>query len=223
MPILLLIAPQQPAPIPGNYNLAQVLQQVYPELNASGQNDLIFWTIDELYEWMDEAAQNLARKCGVFVIRDQSLVSVVNQASYPIPPQQVSTIQVDLGGMVLRPTTIHELEALDALWTSAAPGVPKKFTQDTAGLNQITLYPPPAGPSQGLILGLVMFVFPNQITATNPFVGIPGVLQEYFTFSVLGEARAKETKAAMPEMAQWFRGLVATMENTVTGYWGAGQ
>lgn len=220
MPILLLIAPQQPAPVPGNYNLAGVLSQIYPQLNASGQNDLIFWTVAELYQWLDEAAQRLARTCDVFVVRDQSLVSVVNQASYPLPPAQIATIQVDLGGMVLRPASAHELEALDALWTQAAPGIPRKFVQDTAGLEQITLYPPPGGPSQGLTLGLVMYVFPNQISASNPFVGITGALQEYFAFSVLGEARAKETKAAMPEVAQWFRGLVSMMEQAITGYWG---
>lgn len=204
---------------------SQAILDVMPALNAGqGAFDLLFWTTDELYRWMDEAAQRLARTAGVFVVRDTSLVTVQGVATANLPANQVSTIQVDLAGKVLRPRTIHELEALDSGWTTAAQAPPNSFVQEGQGVNTITIYPPPDAANSGKRVGIVMHVTPPTITAGLPVLqSAPTAVREYFTLYALGEARAAETKAAMPEVAGWLRQLTGMMEQVIEGYWGEAQ
>jgi hypothetical protein len=197
------------------------------QLNAPTSALLLWWSQADLYRWFDEAAQRLARKCGIWVARDTSITAANGTLSYALPSEQVSTIQVDLGGTVLAPRTTAELEALDATWpttveTSANPT--NCFIQDTQGLNQIGLYPTPqTGISAGKTLGMVIHETIPTVTSSNTTVGAPNCLREYFTFMAIGEARAAETKAAMQEVADWMRQLTAWMEQIIEGYWGEAQ
>lgn len=224
--LLLLFAPQPAGGggggTPEVINFSVVLGDLIPQLNAAGSNDLIFWTTDELFAWFDEAAQRLARQAGIFVSRDTSLTSVLNQGPYALPANQVSTIQADIGGFVLRPATVQELEALDAAWPTTI-GNPQQFMQDKQGLNLIVLYPAPGSSTAGETIGLVIHNFPPTISASNVFLNAPTVLQDYFKFYALGEARAKECKGAMQEMAQWFQQLTGLYEQTIEQYWGTAQ
>lgn len=220
--LLLIFAPQPSLAQPEFINFAQVLTDLYPQLGASGPNDLIFWTPDELYRFIDEAAAHLARKTGVFVIRDTSIVTVANTGSYAFPANHIATVQADLAGTVLRPRTVQELEALDVSWpVTVAP--PMAFVQDTQGLRLIALYPAPGVPDQNKHVGLIEHVLPSPISVSNAFLAAPTCVREYFTFKALAAARAKESKAAMPEVAQWFGQLAGLMEQVMAGYWGGGE
>lgn len=203
-------------------DMRQVLGDMYPALNASGPGDLIFWSVDELYRWIDETAARLSRTIGCFVERDTSISVVLGQGPYTLPAAQVATVQADVGGAVLRARTVHELEALDSTW-SQQQGPPRAFVQDTSGVTQIVIYPMPDAGNAGKTLGLVLNFTPPTIAAGTPLLSAPTVIRDYFSFRTLGEARAKETKAAMPEVATWYRELAGTMEEAMQGYWGAAQ
>jgi len=220
--LLLIFAPPIGAAQPELIDLSQALADVIPQLNAGGPNDLIFWTTDELYQYFDEASQRMARTCGVFAVHDTSLTSVVSQGAYTLPIDQVSTIQVDLGGNVLRARTVQELEAFDANWP-ATQGPPTAFVQDTQGVTQIVLYPAPDSNNSGKTIGLVIHVVPGTINFSLRFLSAPQCVREYFTFHAIGEARAKETKMQMQEVAGWMRQLTGWMEQVIEGYWGEAQ
>lgn len=222
--LLLLFAPQPAAPSAETINLNLALSDLYPKLNATASGDLVYWTATELFQWFDEAAQRLARTTGVFVVRDTSVTVATGTGSYALPAAQVSTIQADLGGVVLRPRNVQELEALDATWTTTqGPPSPNSFVQDTQGVTHVALYPIPGVADNAKALGLVLHVTPATISSANPQVSAPTCLREYFTFYALAEARAKECKAAMQEVAQWMRQLTGMYEQVIEGYWGEAQ
>lgn len=226
--LLLIFAPQVIGPQPEFINLTNAMGDVIPQLNASGPNDLVFWSITDLYQWFDEAGMKLARTCGVFVERDTSLTSILDQGAYTLPADQISTIQVDLAGKVLKARTVRELEALDANWPSTV-GVPVAFVQDTQGVTQLVIYPAPDAEDTGDTIGLTLHVAPVPImvdgvfTPANAFLSAPQCVREYFTFTAIGEARAKESKMQMQEVAAWMRQLTGWMEQVFEGYWGEAQ
>lgn len=208
-----------PQPSPEVINFAGVLADIYPALNATSQLDAVYWNDAELYQWCDEATQRLARQSGVFVTRDTSITVTMGNGTYNLPANQISTIQADLAGVVLRPRTVQELEAADASWPSTQ-GYPSSFVQNTQGVNSITTYPAPGVADNGKTLGLVMHQAPPTIGAGNTTLLAPTCLREYFTFYSIGEARAKESKGAMPEVAQWMRGLTSMFEGVIEQMWG---
>ncbi len=214
----------QPAPAPhgGPLNLATVLAEVYPQLGASGASDLVFWSQDELYRWLDEATERLARRVALFAEYNTSLTAGLANGSYGLPAGHVATLQCDLGGKVLRARTVHELEALDASWPTAV-GPPVAFAQDSQGLQLLLLYPAPDGGSAGQTIGLLRRYVPSTVNLGNALAAVPTVLWEYFAFYAIAEARAAETKAAMPETASWFRGVLGMLEDTMRQYWGTAE
>jgi hypothetical protein len=220
--LLLIFAPQPAAPSAEYINFVVVLGDLYPRLNATSQADAVYWTDAELYQWFDEATQRLARSAGVFVERDTSITVSSAQGSYDLPSDQISTIQADLAGVVLRPRTVEELEALDADWpATTGPPSPSAFVQNVLGLGVIALYPAPGTADNEKTLGLVIHTAPATVSASNALLSAPSVLQDYFGFYALAEARAKESKGAMPEVADWLRsGVTALYEQVIEGYWG---
>ncbi|HLG99828.1 MAG TPA: hypothetical protein VKX49_26195 [Bryobacteraceae bacterium] len=198
---------------------SQALLDVIPQLNAASGLDLVFWTSTELYQWFDEAGQRLARTAGVFVSRDTSLTTSFSQGTYNLPASQVATIQADLNGTVLSPRTVEELEYLDASWPTTQ-GQPVSFVQNVQGLGLIAVYPAPDANNSGLTIGLVLHAYPPTIASGTPIVAAPQCIREYFTLSAIAEARAKETKMQMQEVAGWLRQLTGWMEQVIEGYWG---
>lgn len=222
--LLLLFAPQPPPPSPELINFSAALGDLYPLLNASSSNDLVHWTTTDLYNWFDEASQRLARSAGVFVIRDTSTTVSNGQGQYGLPSGQVSTIQADLAGVVLRARTVQELEALDSNWPiTVGPPSPASFVQDVKGVTYVALYPAPGSADNGNTLGLVIHALPATINSGYPWLSAPSVLADYFKFYALAEARAKESKGAMLEVSDWCRQLTGLYEQVIEQYWGESQ
>jgi hypothetical protein len=202
--------------------MALVANDLYSALNAAGPGDLVFWTQAELYLYIDEAAQRLARTCGVWVERDTTTITEAGEGVYALPPAQVSTVQADLNGLVLQPRTVAELEALDASWP-LTEGPPVAFVQNLQGLAQIVLYPAPDDNNGGLSVGLILREFPIAPTASNPFLAAPTCVREYFTFRALEAARGKQSKAEMPDVAAWIGKTAGMLEQVMTELWGTAQ
>lgn len=218
--LLLLLAPRAAPTTPGYINGALVVSDLWAPLNATGEADAIYWTEAELYEWIDEAAKRLARKLGLFVVYDTSLSTATGTKNYTLPTGHAGTIQCDIAGRMLRARNVQELEALDSAWTTAVNAKPKAFVEDTQGLTQLTLYPPPNLAENAKIIGLTMLTTLATISVSTAQFAAPQCIREYFTFSALAEARAKETNASMDEIAQWMRGLVDTYEDAMRQLWG---
>lgn len=220
--MLLLIFTNQPAPpSPGYVNAGVVIGDLWPPLNAAGPADAVFWTEEQLYEWFNESAKRLAVSGAVFVVRDTSLTSANGVPTYNLPSSHQATIQADLDGVVLKPRNVQELEALDSTWPTTT-GAPVAFLQDVEGIKKITLYRLPDSSSAGKTIGLVMRALPAEVTAAAGFLEAPPALSEFFTFSILSEARsgAVETRAQMPEISAWLKGLADTMLAAARSYTG---
>lgn len=219
--MLLLLFTNQPAQATASYvNLAQVVLDLWPPLNAANSADAVFWTEAELYAWIDEAVGYLAEAAPVFVEYDVGLTAVTAQGAYTQPADFIATLQADLNGAVLRARNVQQLEALDDSWLTAS-GSPEAFILDTQGEDQIRLYKLPVSADNGHVIGQVMQVSPATVNAANAILAAPTCMREYMTFYALAEARSKESHAQMPEIAAWFRGLVKMMDQAIAGYWGA--
>lgn len=218
--LLLFFGTQGTPPAAGYVNASVVVQNIWPPLNAVSAADAVFWTEGEIYEWFNEAGRRLSGAAGVSVVRDTSLSSSLSVRSYTLPASHDKTIQADLAGQVLKPRTVQEAEALDEAWLSTS-GAPVAFLLDDAGgMTEITLSPQPDAGAAGKAIGLVMrSTFPDASAASGFLVASPA-LSEYFTFYILAEARAKETRAQMPEIAAWFRQLCGQFEKATQAYLG---
>jgi hypothetical protein len=219
--VLLVLLPQGPA-IAG-VDLAQVIADMMPTLGATSLSDLGWCLADgsEFYQWADEAAKRLAHRCGVFVERDAGTLVTVNTAQYPVPAGHIDSIHVSFitAGPVslrLRPSTVRDLNALDATWPTST-GVVARYSMDAAGVGTITLYRIPL--VQGN-LAVIFHKFPPQIQAGSSLVAIASPIADYFQFAMLAEARRKQSEGAMPEMADHFDQRVALYEQVMKKYWG---
>ena len=209
-----------PAPSAGYVNASVLVQNIWPPLNAVSAADAVFWSEAEIFEWFNEAGRKLAGSGGAFVQRDTSLSSSSGIATYVLPAAHQATIQADLAGLVLRPRNVQELEALDEAWPITS-GAPVAFLLDDAGgVTAITLSPLPDTLTGTKTIGLVMRAAPSSVTAAMGFLVAPQAFSEYFTFYILGEARAKETRAQMPEISAWFRQLCGQLEQAINVYMG---
>lgn len=220
--MLLLLFTNQPAPAqPGYVNAQVVIANIWPPLNARGPDDAVFWTQEQMYEWFNESAKRLCNSGGVFVVRDTSLSALLSTPTYDLPASHQATIQADLAGAVLKPRTVQETEALDATWPTTT-GAPVAFLQDVEGLKKITLYPLPDSGAAGSAIGLVMRALPTDVTLAAGMLAGPAFLAEYFTFSLLAEARspAVETRAQMPEVSAWCKQQADMIVQAIQQYTG---
>jgi hypothetical protein len=192
--------------------------ELYGLLAASGSSDLVFWTDTELLEWINEGLARLARRIGVFVERDATTSVVGGTASYTLPTPHLSTIHVSLGTARLRPINVSEVEALSSTWLADA-GTPTRYLQDGAGVANIRLYKKSI--TSGT-LAIVEHELPDTVTATTE-LPLPDLASDYLTFFTLGEARRRESDAAMPEIAQFCESICGLYEQVFRSYWGEPQ
>lgn len=219
---MLLIFSSGQGAAPTGLNLAGAIADLYPALNASGAADLVFWTEADLYEWADEAAKRLARVQGGFVDWDDSITVAEGVPTYNLAAGHLSTIHVSLDGRTLRPATVQELEARDGTWVETESDTVTRWLQDGEGTERIRLWPTP-GAAAGVDLLLIEHRLPETITAEAAVVQAPLCLRDYWPFYVLGEARGKEGKAAMPEVAEWCGEMTQLYERVCREYWGGAQ
>jgi hypothetical protein len=214
MPCLLF--PGGPA-APSGVDIAAVIQDILPALGATSQADLDWCTQAELYQFADEANKRLAARVGVWVDRYAWQTVTTGQPSLAAPLGHVDTIHVSWNGSPLRPTSVRELEGLDASYSTTEAAVPDRFSMDLGAPGTITVYP------INTMVGTAEVIFHRfqpQIALGNSLVPIPSPLQDYFGYSMLAEARRKESDAAMPDMADHFAQRVSLFEQVLTQYFG---
>ena len=72
---------------------------------------------------------------------------------------------------------------------------------------------------ESLPVGLTMATTPGDVTKTTGILIAPPILQDYFKFYALGEARTAETNASMDEVGAWFRQLVDQIDAIAEHLW----
>ena len=222
-----------PAPIPlisaapavtTDLDVTLVLGDLWPLLNASSESDAVFWTEAELYQWADEATQELARLVGIFVERDTTISTANGARSYTLPTRHISSIHVALGNKPLEPASIPELEARDDTWktgaSAAANADVKRWYGDGDGVEKIGLY---KVPSAIATLAVIHHQFLATIDSGNPTLSAPSPLRDYLLWAVLAEARRKESDSTMPEVAAHADERVKLLRTVFQAYWGVSQ
>lgn len=215
--MLLALLPQGPA-IAG-VDLANVALDILPALGATSFNDLTWCTQAELYQFADEAGKRLAHRFGVFVEWNNGTSIAQGLTTYAVPAQHLDTIRAAVGTYRLRASTVRELLALDATW-QATSGPVSRFSMDANGTQFLTVYPTPIATG---VLTVIYHRYLPTIAPGTTAVPIASPIGDYFGYSMMAEARRKESEAAMPDMVQHLDERVKLFEQIVESYWGQGQ
>ena len=215
--MLLALLPQGPA-IAG-VDLALVTADILPALGASSFGDLSWCTQAELLQWADETAKRLAHRFGVFVEWNAGPSVLPNISVYAVPPNHLDMLRVAIGSYRLRPSSVRDLLALDSSWQTTT-GPVQRYSMDANGTQFITLYPQPLGAAT---MTVIFHRYPPTIAPGTSAAAVASPIADYFAYSMLAEARRKESEARMEEMAEHFQQRVALFEQIIEQYWGQGQ
>jgi hypothetical protein len=207
---------------PATLDLTEVIDGLRPALGAYKYADLVFWDQAELYAFADEAVERLARRTGGFVERDASTAIVASTAAYNAPTRHLSTIHLSIDNKALKEAGVHEIEALNDDWMSAEDDDPDHYIEDFEGTEQVRIYPTPGSGASGN-LGFIFHRYSDDIVVGAATLSAPKVVGDCIGFSVLAEARDKESKGRMPEVAEWARGMAGLLEEAMREYWGEAQ
>ena len=179
-------------------------------------------TLNELYQFADDAAKALARSTSLFLVYDASIDVTAATPIYALPPGWVWSESAWLAYaagpvQLLRLSTVGQLFALDAQW-SAASGNPLRLSLDAAGVGNGVLYPAPVAPAT---LAGVLGLCPPAVGASSSALPLSPVLQDYFTYLMLGGARGKESDSQMADVADHCRERAKLYEATIAHTSGA--
>jgi hypothetical protein len=194
-------------------------------LSAADQATAGNWvTIAELYQFGDDAAKLLARESSVFLSYDNSINVVAGTPQYSLPASHVFTVTAWLvyAGLPLqqlRPTTVGQLFALDANWSTSV-GDSVRISLDASSVGICVLYPIPVANST---LDQVLQEYPATVALAESVLAVSPVLQDYFTDALIQGARGKESDSAMPEVAAHMAQRRALYEQVIQHLWGPGQ
>jgi hypothetical protein len=215
------------APLPG-CDVANSVNDLWFRLGFLSADDMNIddrWvTIAELYQFGDDAAKFLARISSIYLTYDASVAVVAATAAYPLPASQVFTegawlLYAGSPLQLLRLTTVGQLFALDANWPTTS-GNPVRLSLDAAGTGNGVLYPVPLSNST---LVQVMQAVPATVAAGASGLPVSPVLQDYFTYCLLGAALGKESDSAKPEVAAHCKERMKLYQAVITHLFGGGR
>lgn len=191
---------------------------VVPTLNASSVSDLIFWTEDQLYEWGNQAAKQLA-ELGCLVFADSSVSVVAGTAEYSLPAYHIATLYAYAGDRVLLPMNVDELDALDSDWTNTLGTALKNFLL-TEGLEKVTVYPTLYSGHSATLTLICQKHLAEISSSANYVLSIPEPLREYFVLAILAAARGHEGDGRMPDVTEAAGAIMGIIGQTAAELWG---
>lgn len=222
--MLLAIIPQGSSA--GVLDLGNSANDAVYRLGLQGQADLAAadWIgTAELLQFADDAVKALARRTGLFLVYDAVAVTA-GTALYTLSSNVFTIFAVFIPAagavQIQRITSVRDLFALDATWSTTTGNSPTRVSFDAGGPQTATLYPVPVA---GGTLGVVGQEYPSQIQVGATHLSLQAVLQDYFTYAMLAGALGKESEHAVPEMAAHYRQRMALYEQVVSHLWGAGR
>lgn len=196
---------------------ASVIAEQYDALNATSADDLVFWTVDDLYAWFDESIKQLARTAPGFVEAVPETLSA-GAPVYANPARHVKLIALLVGGNILLPASARELAALSDTWQTDTAVAPSHWIQDWEGHDYHRVYPTPTA---GATVQVILARFPEDITALAPTVAAPVIVGDYAALRMIAEARRAEGDGALPEISAHLDQECGLLERVFQAYWGA--
>jgi hypothetical protein len=184
-----------------------ILARLLPLLNSDTVEELVFWTEDELYSYMDEACQRLGR-FAMFVARDTSTEVESDSRTYALPGACRSVVEISLDGRVLRPAAVEHLEARSRTWTTDT-GTVELYT---LAAKVVTLWRTPI--TSGT-LSVIYYTWPFAQSHRMPLA-----VGDCFTWAVLEDARSKAGDGQAMDIAEQAKERVRLYESVFTQYWG---
>ncbi len=200
-------------------DFSTLIPWVCASLNCTTPDQLDPWTLTELYDYAQEKLRSAARSYFLFVQMDASTVLAASQGFYPLPASHVSTVFMAVNGVMIRATTVSELEALDDNWEEATPATPTRWTENALGLIMIRLYPAPA--AAGALTLVYQQEAPN-LTAAAPVVTMPAIMGDYLALRTLEQARMRQGDAQMLDCSKALGDVATLLEQAMADYWGTG-
>jgi hypothetical protein len=181
-------------------------------------------TLDDWYEYADEAVKRLTYALGLFRKYDASVAIAAGTARYTLPSEHAFTVLAWLAYagapvQMLRLSNVAQLFALDANW-GVKTGAPTRLSLDAGGTGTATLYPVPV---VNATLAQVEQYLPHTVAAGASDVPISPVCQDYLSYFMLATALAKESDHAKPEVAAHCAERCRLMEEIFRTYWGGGE
>lgn len=194
---------------------SDVMPAVLAGLCAVDAADLRFWTESELLAAGGEAAEELARQA-LLTARPFSTSTVSGQAEYTFPGIG-QILLVTVNGQVVQPATPLEMDAWRPDWRTQT-GTPTRWV---GGENNFTvrLYPTPTA---AVSLEVVANARLGTPTSGAPTMSIPDALAPWVVLRILGMARGREGRGAMPDVSAAALSLATVFEALAVSYYGEG-
>jgi hypothetical protein len=202
-----------------SFDLSATANDLLARLGATSWGDLDWTTQAEVYSYFDEGLKSLAAKTGIFVERDTSGTLATGTNQYQAPTGWISTIHLSVAGLRIRPTTLTEIEALDAAYV-AALGTPTRYSDDAGQLGSITYYPTPQAPDAGKTAAVVFHLSPPDLSVGQTLIPAQSPVADFFLYYALQRARSKESVSSMPEVANHAEQRAAMFLQIFEQYWG---
>jgi hypothetical protein len=181
-------------------------------------------TLDDLYEYADEAVKRLTYALGMFKAYDASVAVAAGTAQYTLPAEHAFTVIAWLAYaagpvQMLRLSNVAQLFALDAAW-SVATGPPVRLSLDAGGTGTATLYPAPV---TNATLAQVEQYLPHTVAAGASDIPLSPICQDYVSYAMLATALSKESDHAKPEVAAHCAERCRLLEQVFQHLWGEGE
>jgi hypothetical protein len=221
------LSPTPGTPLPG-CDANNCVNECWYRLGFMNAEDMAVddrWTtLDDLYEYADEAVKRLTYALGLFKKYDASVALAAGTARYTLPAEHAFTVIAWLAYpaapvQMLRLSNVAQLFALDANW-GVKTGAPVRLSLDAGGTGTATLYPVPV---TNATLAQVEQYLPHTVVAGASDIPASPICQDYFTNFMLAQALGKESDHAKPEVAAHLVERCRLMEQVFQHLWGEGE
>jgi hypothetical protein len=209
-----------------SFDVNDLLANLYPQLHAASDSDLVFWSKNELVRYMADAQKRFVQKYGVRVVRDTSTVELQQGiATYAAPPRHLSTIHVALDGRALRASSVSEITRRDRQYQateSTATSPIRWWYTDSIKQNRIGFYPIPGAVDNGKSVEIIyhQYLCGPHIDLSDAVIDAPLWFGDYMELSALAEAYGREGDGQMVETSQAIKQILALYEMCAERYWG---
>lgn len=198
---------------------SSLIPWICQSLNAATVGELGQWSEVELYQYAEESLHDIGGKYVLIATYDESIALVADQALYELPTLHIVTLYAAADGVMLKPSSVAELESLDQNWEEAASSAPTRWVGNALGLKRIGVYPPKNGAG---VLALVYQEHPPDLTPAAAEVKMPAAIGDYLAVKALQQARERQGDGQLPDASQAFGVLATIYENAIKAYWGEG-
>jgi len=201
-------------------DFSQLVPWICASLNCTTPDQLDPWTLNELYTYAEEKLRSASRRWLLILKYDATTALAAGQGFYDLPDDHVGSIFAAVNGVVIRATTVAQLEAFDDDWLDAANGTPLRWTENALGLIMIRLYPPPAAAGA---LALVYQAASQDLNTASPVATAPAIMGDYLSLRVLEQARLRQGDAQMLDASKAFGSMAGVLEQAFSAYYGEGE